>query len=266
MIKHILKLSSLIFNYKVATNRNLYKQSFLYFHMEKSKIKGVIYDMDGVIVKTEHIQYLGWVVPLIRDFDTDLSKEFYIQNYSGKSGKEIEELIKNDFKLNFEKGLLLHEKEKLLPGWFESWPMTEMLYAKESIDFFKNSGVKMAIASGGTPEEIIIKLKKMNLEDKFEEVVSAKHTQRGKPFGDVYKLAAQKIGIEPRYCLAIEDTQSGVESASDGGMGVIIAIPHEYSRTDKFLELCKEKASITANNLKEAVEQVKERYELISSK
>ncbi len=234
--------------------------------MEKQKIHSVIYDMDGVIVKTEHVQYLGWVVPLIRDFDTDLSKEFYIQNYAGKSGKEIEELIKNDFKLNFEKGSLLHEKEKLLPGWFSEWPMTEMPYAKESIDFFRNSGVKMAIASGGTPEEIMIKLRRMNLEDKFDDVISAKQAARGKPFGDVYRLAAQKMGIELKYCLAIEDTQSGVESAYDGGIGVIIAIPHEYSRTNKFLEVCKQKADITANNLENAVEQVKGRYVLISSK
>lgn len=225
--------------------------------MEKPMLRGAIYDMDGVIVKTEHIQYLGWVVPLIRDFDVDLSKEFYIKHYAGKNGDIIEDMIKQDFHLDFEKNYLLHEKEKLLPGWFENWDLTEMPYAKESIDFFKNSGLKMAIASSGIPEEIKIKLRRMGLDGKFEEVVSKNEVKRGKPFGDIYEFAAKKIGLDAKECLAIEDTNPGIESAYNAKIGCVIAVPHEYSASQDF-----SKANIVVRNLREAINKVKENYQI----
>ena len=46
--------------------------------------------------------------------------------------------------------------------------------------------------------------------------------ENGKPAPDCFKAAAQKLGLEPQQCLAIEDAPSGVEAAVAAGMRVVV--------------------------------------------
>jgi len=61
--------------------------------MNKENIKGIIFDLDGVLFDSEYYQWQGWVEPL-REYGIELTKEMYFA-YAGKNGKQIdEELIK----------------------------------------------------------------------------------------------------------------------------------------------------------------------------
>jgi beta-phosphoglucomutase-like phosphatase (HAD superfamily) len=127
--------------------------------MNKEKIKGIIFDLDGVLLETEYYQWQGWVIPL-REMGIELTKEKYF-DYAGKSGKRIEEEIIKDFDLNLKQGELLHKKEELLLEWFSEKKLNYMPYVKEALEFF-NSKFKLALCSGGPRDEVILKLKKQN--------------------------------------------------------------------------------------------------------
>ena len=131
-------------------------------------LKGIIFDMDGVLVDTEYFQWQGWVEPL-RKHGIELSKEKYF-DYAGKTGSIIEgELIK-DFDLKIEKGELLEEKEKLLIEWFQNKELKLMPFAVEAAQWVVNKGLKIALCSGGPRDEILLKLKRTGLDKYFEAI------------------------------------------------------------------------------------------------
>jgi len=219
--------------------------------MNLNKIKGIIFDLDGVLVDTEYYQWQGWV-EVLKPFGIPLSKKEYF-NYAGKRGDIVEsELIKN-YNLKIEKGFLQKEKEKLLIKWFNSKKLKLMPYAKEVVKFFaKNNKIKLGLASGGPRDEVILKLKRTNLYSFFPVIVAGSEVKRGKPYPDIYLLTAKKLGIEPKKCLALEDTQYGVESAKSAGL-FCFAIPSEFSKKQDFSI-----ADKIFNNLQQVIQFLKD--------
>jgi HAD superfamily hydrolase (TIGR01509 family) len=210
------------------------------------QFKGLIFDLDGVLVDSEYFQWQGWVLPL-RKFGIELSKEEYF-HYAGKTASIIEgELIKN-YNLDIKPGSLFHEKEKLLIEWFESGDLPLMPFAREAIEFFQGLNLKLAICSGGPRDEVHLKLKRKDLVKYFPVVVSRDDVINGKPSPDMYALAAEKIGLPPEECFSFEDTMYGLQAAKAAGL-TCYAIPNEYSRKQDFSS-----ADKVFKNLNEAVD------------
>ena len=64
-------------------------------------------------------------------------------------------------------------------------------------------------------------LRGLGLQDAFDTTVSASDVNNGKPAPDLFLAAAQRLGIAPQDCLAVEDTLAGVQSAKAAGMFAI---------------------------------------------
>lgn len=62
----------------------------------------------------------------------------------------------------------------------------------------------------------------------FGAVVTGDIVPRGKPFPDPYLMAAERLGVDPAHCLAIEDSPTGATSANAAGCWVV-AVPHMVS-------------------------------------
>ena len=213
------------------------------------KIKGVIFDLDGVLVDTERLHYLTWV-EVLKPFGINFTKEDYF-NYAGKREDVIEvELIKNYNLKNIEKNFLFNQKRGLSKKWIKSKELKLMPYSKEAVEYFANKKVKLAICSGGYKDEIIVKLKRTGFYPFFPIIVSGGEIERGKPYPDIYLLAAKKLGLSPKECLAFEDTQYGLESAKSAGL-TCFAIPGEFSVKQDF-----SKADKVFANFKKMIEPV----------
>ena len=85
----------------------------------------------------------------------------------------------------------------------------------------------LALASSSNREIIDLFLELSGLIDAFAVTVSSEEVARGKPAPDVYLEAARRLGAEPASCVAIEDSSSGLRSASSAGMPVI-AVPNPH--------------------------------------
>ena len=195
-------------------------------------IKGIIFDLDGTLFDTEYYQWQGWVVPL-REFGIELTKEKYF-DYAGKKGEDIEKELIRDFNLNINEGDLLSKKKELLEEWFSTETISLLPFAKEIVDFFHNNDAyKLALCSGGPREEVLLKLRRNDFLKYFPIIITSSDVERGKPFPDMYKKAAEDIGLDYNQCLAFEDTQYGVQSAKDAGLACF-AIPNEYSQRQDF--------------------------------
>lgn len=200
--------------------------------MMKENIIGLIIDLDGVLFDSEYYQWQGWVIPL-REFGIELTKEMYFE-YAGKSGKQIDQELIRDFNLNVEIGYLWEKKKKLLEKWFSEKAMPLLSYAREIVEhFIANPQFRVMLCSGGDREEVAMKLTMNDFLKYFPDFVAGNDVARSKPWPDTYVLAAEKLGLRPDQCWAIEDTEYGLEAAKGAGIHCFV-IPNEYSVKQNF--------------------------------
>ena len=82
----------------------------------------------------------------------------------------------------------------------------------------------MAVVSGGPRSAVRDSLTAVGIRDLFEPIVTVDDVAHGKPAPDGYLLAARMLGVDPAECVAYEDSGSGMASARDAGVGVIIDV------------------------------------------
>jgi HAD superfamily hydrolase (TIGR01509 family) len=98
---------------------------------------------------------------------------------------------------------------------------------------------RLGLASSSNRELIDLVLDLSGLAPSFAVTVSSEEVARGKPAPDVYLEAARRLGVGPRLCAAVEDSQSGIESASRAGMRVIALPNPQFPPGDDALALAR---------------------------
>lgn len=103
--------------------------------------------------------------------------------------------------------------------------------ALEAIRFFVSRGIPTAIASASPMSLIEVVLDRLGIRDALSLWHSATLEARNKPAPDVYLGTARKLGVSPAYCLAFEDSGSGLRSAHTAGM-ITVAVPAPFEYND----------------------------------
>ena len=187
------------------------------------KIKGVIFDLDGVIVSTDEFHFKAWKVLADREgihFDRQINNRLrgvsrresleIILEKANRSYSENEILEMLDFKNNIYRNSLSElTKYDILINFNE-------LYAK-----LRQNKIKMAIGSSSKNTKTI--LTQIGLIDAFDAIADGNDITRSKPDPEVFLLAAERLGLDPKECVVVEDAVAGIEAAKAGGM-IAIAI------------------------------------------
>jgi HAD superfamily hydrolase (TIGR01509 family) len=87
-----------------------------------------------------------------------------------------------------------------------------------------DDGFRLGLASSSPRPLIDAAVTALGLSDVFVATVSSDEVERGKPAPDVYLAAAERIGVPPQDCAAVEDSPNGIRSAVAAGMAVF-AVP-----------------------------------------
>ncbi|MBI4995187.1 HAD family phosphatase [Candidatus Peregrinibacteria bacterium] len=178
----------------------------------------VIFDLDGTIVFSHPTHFAAYEKLFARFGVTWDYKEFN-DIFAGTGAPSIIKMILErngiyDFDLpalvqekrNYFDEILSEKGFNIVPGFF---------------DFLKKinaRGLKKAIASGASKQNIISILKSIGIIDEFQEIVSGEEVSRPKPAPDIFLEAARKIEVAPGECLVIEDTEHGINAAKTAGM------------------------------------------------
>lgn len=195
-------------------------------------IQAIIFDMDGLMIETEHLQSQAYE-QVLRSYgvNPEFNNEGVVHRV-GISGVDNFIFLKQKYNIDESIEVLLDKKQTIYRAILSNniVPKPGLLALIETM---KNAGLKLAVASSSSLEDIMFVLKHIGITDAFEVVVSGENVTRHKPAPDIFIEAARRLNINPENCVVLEDSQSGVEAANAAHMKVI-AVPNRYTKSQDF--------------------------------
>lgn len=184
--------------------------------MDVSKIKAIIFDMDGVIVDSEPIHEKA-EVQVCREFGMEVSKK----EWDGFRGKKLEDIFSY---ANKKYGTGNEPIEKMIERKIEVYlaqALKEMQLVPGVLEFLEKleaeQKYRYALTTSGRKVQQDKILSKFGLENFFEIMVTADDVSNGKPHPEPYLITVEKLGELPENCLVIEDSDNGIISAKAAG-------------------------------------------------
>ncbi len=198
------------------------------------KIKGIISDMDGVILDTEKLYVRFWrEAASFYGFPMTLDHALGIRSLSGKLA---EDKLQGWFGKEFDYNAVRQKRVELMDEFVEQNGIEPKPGAKALLSYIKDNGYALALATATPDERAQRYLKSVGLFGYFDQIVSARGVERGKPAPDIYLCAAKRLGLEPEECIALEDSQNGIISANTAGCKTIM-VPDLDQPTEEILPL-----------------------------
>jgi len=183
-------------------------------------IRAVVFDCDGVLVDSEPHSAAAWVAVL------------------GSRGHratpaDVADCTGLGYTATYEH-LAAVDPSVALPPPEALWPEVHAALAASfdrglkvfadaaaCVTYLAFAGVPLAVASSSRRERLDLTLEHSGLGRYFAVAASGDEVEHGKPAPDVYLLAAERLGVAPEDCLAVEDTGHGAASAVAAGMRVV---------------------------------------------
>ena len=184
-----------------------------------SNYNALIFDMDGTLTDNMHYHHLAWM------------------KFIEKKGLEIDA---ETFERDYHKGTLIEVMAHFFPHLTTEEDLREVGNEKEALyrntyghllqplpglhAFFKGLEAKnlpIGLATMGDQNNLEMTLKQLKIASCFHSTTGGDQVEKGKPHPEIFLTAAKKLGVAPEYCLAFEDTSSGIQAAQAAGMDVV---------------------------------------------
>jgi len=180
--------------------------------------KGIIFDLDGVIVDTAKYHFLAWK-NLAESLDIHFNKK---QNEQLKGVSRVESLKKilswgkkSISEERFES--LLHQKNKEYLGFVDQMDHSEILPGVlKRLKILKKEAYPIALGSASKNAKTI--LERVDLLSYFDAIVDGNEVSKAKPNPEVFIKAANLLGVEHQNCVVFEDSIAGIDAANNANM------------------------------------------------
>ena len=188
----------------------------------KREIRGVLFDLDGVVIDTEKLYTRFWM-EASRDLGHPMTLEQALQMRSLGSAESQEKLDSFFGAAVLPYADLRARRIELMEAFIAEHGVEEKRGIRELLAHLKEKNIPCAITSSSSISVIRRHLGNLGLLDGFTALCSGKDVPHGKPAPDIYLHGAATLGVAPEHCLAIEDSPAGIESAWRAGcMAVIV--------------------------------------------
>ncbi len=184
-------------------------------------MKGIIFDLDGVICFTDEYHYLAWKALADRlgiEFDRQINNR--LRGVSRMASLEIilEKWRGEPFTQEQKDAFAAEKNEIYRKSLGNMTPADLAPETKAALVELRNRGYKLAIGSSSKNTPFI--LGQIGLAGFFDAVSDGNNITRSKPDPEVFLKAAEFLNLEPNHCLVVEDAVSGAEAGHAGGFKV----------------------------------------------
>ena len=182
-------------------------------------MNGIIFDLDGVLVFTDHYHYLAWKkiademgIPFDETVNNRLrgvsrmeSLEIILERYHGPALTAEEKVVLAERKNHYYRELLQ-----------EMSPDSVAQEVRTTLQTLRERGYRLAIGSSSKNTKTI--LSRVDLLKAFDAISDGTNITRSKPDPEVFQKAAQFLGLNAENCAVVEDAFAGIEAACAAGM------------------------------------------------
>lgn len=183
-------------------------------------IKGVIFDMDGVLLNSEVLYQRFWLEAL-HYYGYPAEKE-HILALRSLTGKNAELKLKSFFGDSFDYEKVKNKRIVLMDEYVRKNGVEIKKGADEILPYLKEKCIKIALATSSPYERAQEHLGMAGLFKYFDQCVCGGMVKNSKPQPDIYLLASEKLGLKPCECIAVEDSPNGVKSAVNAGCKTVM--------------------------------------------
>ncbi len=183
-------------------------------------IRGVIFDLDGVLVTTDELHYRAWkeladaerihfdrtINERLRGVSRMASLAILLEKATRSYTEAQRQALAERKNARYRELLATLSPADVLPG------------AREMLDGLRRRGVRVGLASSSRNAPLI--LERTGLAGAFDAVVDGNDITQSKPHPEAFLLAAQRLGLAPRECLVVEDAMAGILAGRRAGMAV----------------------------------------------
>jgi HAD superfamily hydrolase (TIGR01509 family) len=197
-------------------------------------VKAVVFDMDGLLVDTE-VLYCDALSAQAAAMGYELTMDV-LKRMIGHSWAGSTVVLKDHFGEAFDTEAL---RDGSIVRFYELAEGGIALKAgvREVLDVLVERAIPRAIATSSRRNEVEHHIGHHGLLDRFQAIVASGDYPRPKPNPDPYLIAAERLGVDPADCLALEDSHNGVRAAAGAGM-MTIMVPDILDPTEEMQTLC----------------------------
>ncbi len=175
----------------------------------EADFKGVIFDVDGVIVDTAHIHHKSWEI-VLKNYGVNFTFKDFKSKVDGKPRAKGAKTIMPDLP-NSEIEKICAAKQVQFEKILKTGKIKVFKSTLNFIKLLKKKGFKLAMASSSKNARPI--LQKVNIYPYFDAEVEGASLKYGKPHPSIFLTAAKRLGLKPENCVVFEDAQIGIDAA-----------------------------------------------------
>lgn len=197
-------------------------------------MRGAIFDMDGLLLDTERLFQLAWR-ELAQEHGFSLDDAF-TPEICGCGRLQSHKVLARYFPGMEPEPLIAACKAKV--DRMEEQELRLKPGVAETVPAMKDAGFRMAIASSSPQDMVRRNLERVGILHCFDALVSGEEVSRGKPFPDIFLLAAERIHVPPKECYVFEDSLTGIRAAHAAGSTPVM-IPDQFPPTEEIRAICR---------------------------
>ncbi|MBQ8378884.1 MAG: HAD family phosphatase [Oscillospiraceae bacterium] len=198
-------------------------------------IKGVIFDMDGLMIDTEKLLTRFWCEAAnLYGFNMTMEHVLGIRSLAAKFA---EPKLKGIFGESFDYMAVRAKRIELMNDYIEKNGIEKKKGLDDLLEYLKQNGYSIAVATATDLKRTTAYLTRINIFHYFDKIVCASMVKSGKPEPDIYLKASEELGLSPSECIALEDSPNGIISAHRAGCKPIM-IPDLSEPDEELLKIC----------------------------
>ena len=194
--------------------------------------RAVLFDHDGTLVDSEPVHHRLWN-GVLAAYGVVIPGDLYQRRYAGVPCLANAGDLVRRFGLAVPAGALAEAKNAATRAFLAESAFPLMPGVAQALEALEGLGLKLGVVTGASGHGVRATLAAYGLGRRFAVIVSGDDVARSKPAPDCYLLAAQRLGLEPGHCVALEDTGPGLQAAHRAGVPCL-ALPTPMSRHHDF--------------------------------
>ena len=212
------------------------------------EIKAVLFDMDGLMVDTESLSTEAFINSA-KAQGYNMTKEETLKVLGFTKANIYQFWIDYFQGTNVDGKKLVDDHYEYIENVLYTVGPEKMPYVEELLKYLRENNYKIAVASSSDTADIKNNLEKTKLEKYIDEIASGAEVENGKPAPDVFLLAAERLDVDPKDCLILEDSKAGIKAGKASG-AMVFMVPDMFT-VDKE---CEDTADRILTNLGEVIE------------